>query len=93
MFSKLTLSEDVLHSHDGGCGGYRLLSLFFDDIAGKELERAMACVILGGLFTSTLLNMIVIPVLYMKYGWESEGVFVCQLAIERGEIFVLSKEC
>ncbi len=63
-----------------------LLPLLFGDIAGKELERPMAHVILGGLFTSTLLNMIVVPVLYIKYGWEREEVFVRQLAIERGEI-------
>jgi Cu/Ag efflux pump CusA len=28
----------------------------------------MAVVILGGLFTSTLLNMIVLPALYLKFG-------------------------
>jgi len=28
----------------------------------------MAVVILGGIFTSTFLNMIVIPALYLKYG-------------------------
>jgi Cu/Ag efflux pump CusA len=28
----------------------------------------MAIVILGGIVTSTLLNMIVIPALYLKYG-------------------------
>ncbi len=65
---------------------FGLLPLLFGDIAGKELERPMAQVILGGLFTSTLLNMIVVPVLYLKYGWETDEVFVRQLAIERGEI-------
>ena len=35
---------------------------------GRELEQPMAVVILGGLFTSTLLNMIVLPTLYMKFG-------------------------
>ena len=28
----------------------------------------MAVVILGGIFTSTFLNMVVIPALYLKYG-------------------------
>ena len=69
-----------------------LLPLLFGDIAGKELERPMAHVILGGLFTSTILNMIVVPTLFMKYGWERDEVFVRQLAIERGEIFGLSEE-
>ena len=45
----------------------------------------MAHVILGGLFTSTFLNMIVVPTLFMRYGWEKDEVFVRQLAIERGE--------
>jgi Cu/Ag efflux pump CusA len=35
---------------------------------GRELEQPMAVVILGGLFTSTLLNMVVLPALYLKYG-------------------------
>ena len=64
-----------------------LLPLLFGDIAGKELERPLAQVILGGLFTSTFLNMIVVPVLYSRYGWERDEVFERQLAIERGEIF------
>jgi CzcA family heavy metal efflux pump len=65
---------------------FGLLPLLFGDLAGKELERPMAQVILGGLFTSTFLNMIVVPVLYLKYGWERDEVFVRQLAIERGEL-------
>jgi Cu/Ag efflux pump CusA len=69
-----------------------LLPLLFGDIAGKELERPMAHVILGGLFTSTFMNMIVVPVLYLKYGWEKEEVFVRQLAIERGEFLGLTEE-
>ena len=35
---------------------------------GKEIQQPMAVVILGGIVTSTFLNMIVIPPLYMKYG-------------------------
>ncbi len=35
---------------------------------GKELEQPMAVVILGGLATSTLLNMIVLPALYLRFG-------------------------
>lgn len=37
---------------------------------GKEIESPMAIVILGGLFTSTALNMIVLPALYHKFGKE-----------------------
>jgi Cu/Ag efflux pump CusA len=36
--------------------------------AGREVEGPMACVILGGLVTSTVLNLIVLPVLYRRIG-------------------------
>jgi len=35
---------------------------------GKEIEAPMAIVILGGLFTSTALNMVVVPSLFHKFG-------------------------
>jgi CzcA family heavy metal efflux pump len=34
---------------------------------GKEIQQPMAAVILGGIVTSTFLNMIVIPALYLKF--------------------------
>ncbi len=38
------------------------------DIPGQEIEYPMAIVILGGLVTSTLLNLFVVPSLYLRYG-------------------------
>jgi hypothetical protein len=35
---------------------------------GYEVEYPMAVVILGGLFTSTLLNLFIVPVLYERFG-------------------------
>jgi Cu/Ag efflux pump CusA len=35
---------------------------------GRELEQPMAVVIVGGLITSTVLNMVVLPALYLKFG-------------------------
>ena len=35
---------------------------------GKELQTPMALVILGGLLTSTFLNMVVVPALFLRYG-------------------------
>lgn len=35
---------------------------------GKEIQQPMAVVILGGIVSSTVLNMIVLPALYLKYG-------------------------
>jgi Cu/Ag efflux pump CusA len=36
--------------------------------AGREIEGPMAIVILGGLATSTVLNLLVLPTLALKYG-------------------------
>ncbi|MEZ4585476.1 MAG: efflux RND transporter permease subunit [Gemmatimonadales bacterium] len=35
---------------------------------GQEIEHPMAIVILGGLASSTILNLWVLPALYLKYG-------------------------
>jgi len=37
-------------------------------IPGAEIEYPMAIVILGGLVTSTLLNLFVVPSLYLRFG-------------------------
>ena len=36
--------------------------------AGREIQAPMAVVVLGGLLTSTILNMIVVPVLFVRFG-------------------------
>jgi CzcA family heavy metal efflux pump len=41
-------------------------------IPGHEIEHPMAVVILGGLVTSTLLNLFVVPTLYLKFGKQRE---------------------
>jgi Cu/Ag efflux pump CusA len=41
--------------------------------AGREIEGPMALVILGGLATSTLLNLIVLPELYHRFGLQSRA--------------------
>jgi CzcA family heavy metal efflux pump len=38
------------------------------EIPGAEIEYPMALVILGGLVTSTLLNLFIIPALYLRFG-------------------------
>ena len=55
-----------------------VLPLVFGDVAGKELERPMAHVILGGLLTSTVLNMLVVPTVFARFGWESDEAFGMQ---------------
>jgi CzcA family heavy metal efflux pump len=50
------------------------------DIPGHEIEFPMAIVILGGLFTSTLLNLFVVPSLYLRFG--KSGATDNQTALE-----------
>ena len=38
------------------------------DKLGCEIERLLAIIILGGLITSTLLNLLVLPSLALRYG-------------------------
>jgi len=40
------------------------------DLPGHEIEHPMAIVILGGLVTSTLLNLFIVPSLYLRFGRE-----------------------
>jgi len=36
--------------------------------SGRELEGPIAIIILGGLITSTVLNLLVLPALALRYG-------------------------
>ena len=51
---------------------FGLLPLIFGAPAGKEIQRPMAQVILGGLFTSTILTLIVVPAAFARFGWERD---------------------
>ena len=44
------------------------------NIPGQEIEYPMAIVILGGLATSTLLNLLVVPTLYLKFGKDPKDI-------------------
>jgi CzcA family heavy metal efflux pump len=48
--------------------------VLFGQIPGHEIEHPMAVVILGGLVTSTLLNLFVVPTLYARFGRRDAGV-------------------
>jgi hypothetical protein len=43
-------------------------------VAGNEIEHPMAIVILGGLVTSTLLNLFVLSSLYLRFGRSDRSV-------------------
>jgi len=52
-----------------GCAGLALLPLIVKgNLPGHEIEYPMAVVILGGIVTSTVLNLFVLPALYAAYG-------------------------
>jgi Cu/Ag efflux pump CusA len=54
------------------CTGLALLPLAVTgDRPGHEVEHPMAVVILGGLVTSTLLTLFLVPVLYLRFGASS----------------------
>ena len=41
---------------------------FGSDQPGKEIEGPMAMIIIGGLFTSTILNLLILPTILLNYG-------------------------
>ncbi len=53
--------------------GLALLPLVIaGSIPGNEIQLPMAVVIMGGLVTSTLLNLFIIPPLYLRFGAKQE---------------------
>jgi Cu/Ag efflux pump CusA len=54
--------------------GLALVPLVWRGLApGHEIEHPMAVVILGGIVSSTILNLIVLPTLYLQYGRRNQG--------------------
>ena len=52
-----------------GATGLAIVPLvIFGNLPGHEIEYPMAVVILGGLVTSTLLNLFIVPALYLRFG-------------------------
>ena len=44
------------------------------EIPGNEIEHPMAVVILGGLITATLLNLFVVPALYLRFARPASAI-------------------
>jgi multidrug efflux pump subunit AcrB len=42
--------------------------IIFGHLPGHEIEYPMAVVIMGGLVTSTLLNLFILPAFYLRFG-------------------------
>ena len=62
-----------------------LFPLVIGSPIGKELERPLAWVILGGLASSTFLNLIVVPTLVRRFGLGGGPVRQAELTLERSE--------
>ena len=57
------------HPHDRDCDGARPSAAGpRHGEPGREIEGSMAVVILGGLATSTALNLLVLPTLALRFG-------------------------
>ena len=47
---------------------FGLVPLLFATGPGSELQRPLAIVVIGGLVTSTLLTLVLLPILYERFG-------------------------
>jgi Cu/Ag efflux pump CusA len=56
------------------CAGLALIPLVLaGNQPGNEIQAPMGVVILGGLLSSTLLNMFVVPTVYARFGGDRRG--------------------
>ncbi|HJR81778.1 MAG TPA: efflux RND transporter permease subunit [Anaerolineales bacterium] len=65
--------------------------VFLGNIAGLEIVRPMAIIIIGGLVISTLLNLFVLPALYLRYG-ASREVDLELLAVPGSDLRVVATD-
>ena len=52
---------------------FGLVPLLFASGPGSEIQRPLAIVVIGGLISSTLLTLILLPILYRRFGVEHKG--------------------
>jgi cobalt-zinc-cadmium resistance protein CzcA len=50
---------------------FGLLPLLFAQGPGSEIQKPLAIVVTGGLISSTLLTLIMLPILYRRFGIEN----------------------
>lgn len=51
--------------------GFGLVPLLFATGPGSEIQKPLAIVVIGGLITSTLLTLVLLPMLYARFGESS----------------------
>jgi cobalt-zinc-cadmium resistance protein CzcA len=52
---------------------FSLIPLLFASGPGSEIQKPLATVVIGGIITSTVLTLLVLPVLYRWFGGEKQG--------------------
>jgi len=52
---------------------FGLVPLLFATGPGSEIQKPLAVVVIGGLITSTLLTLVLLPILYRRFGVERGG--------------------
>jgi cobalt-zinc-cadmium resistance protein CzcA len=50
-----------------------LVPLLFASGPGSEIQKPLAIVVIGGLLSSTLLTLILLPILYRRFGGVAKG--------------------
>ena len=53
---------------------FGLVPLLFATGPGSEIQRPLAIVVIGGLVSSTLLTLFLLPMLYRRFGVDNSGV-------------------
>jgi cobalt-zinc-cadmium resistance protein CzcA len=53
---------------------FGLLPVLFATGPGSEIQKPLAVVVTGGLISSTLLTLIMLPILYRRFGLERERI-------------------
>ena len=51
---------------------FGLVPLLFASGPGSEVQRPLAVVVIGGLVSSTLLTLVLLPILYRRFGGLTE---------------------
>jgi len=55
---------------------FGLVPLLFATGPGSEIQRPLSIVVIGGLVTSTLLTLVLLPILYARFGEGSEDLMI-----------------
>ena len=56
-----------------GITAFGLVPLLFASGPGSEIQRPLAIVVIGGLISSTVLTLLILPILYLRFGAEPDA--------------------